>query len=175
MLHYLLPFCCVELSSCLSPEALEARLKSRIAPNPSLGERTSFGIEAMFWRLEGKKIPFWLEGTVAEGHVRIHRFVSGRNSFVPVLVGRIARGPTGSIIRVVARPDWFVVAFVAAWMSLAGLSGYSVAEGVWLPLLLAFAGPAIAVGAFVPQLIRVREDLQAFINPKEGEPRLTPG
>ena len=168
MLRYPLPFCRFVLSSGLPPEELESRLFARIASNPSIGERASFGIEAMFWKLEGKQVPLWLEGKVTGGRFQIHRFISGRNSFIPVLEGTIERGSAGSVMNILARPDWLVLALVIAWMILVASISFSVYAygGLLFPFLLALAGPVIATASFVPQLVSIRRDLASFINPE---------
>ena len=170
-LPYPLPFSRFALSSSLSPGEVETRLASRIAWYPTLGERTSFGIEAMFRKLEGTEVPLWFEGKVADGHFRIHRFISGRNSFVPVLDGSMQPSGSGTVLNIFARPDWLVLFAVIAWMAVVASIGWSVftLSGSWLAVLFAFAGPAIAVASFVPQLVGVRRDLEAFIASQESQ------
>jgi hypothetical protein len=165
MLPFPLPFCRFSIASVLSPDEVEKTLIARLARNPSIGERASFGVEAMFRRLGGQPVPLWFEGTMGEHRFRLHRFITSQNSFVPILVGNIEAAPEGSVIRVIARPHWAVLAFLVAWVGLTLCAAFLVqsASGSLLGFLLPIVGPLMLLVAFPLQLRRVRTDLSILI------------
>jgi hypothetical protein len=170
MLPYPLPFCRFAFPSSLRPDDVGPRLLTRLAPAPSIGERASFGIEAFFRKLEGQGVPLWFEGHVQERSFRLHRFTSSRNSFAPILVGKVTDVHGGTLVSVFARPHWGVLAFLLLWFVAVAADAFPFSPSSLphfeLALLLA---PFVMFAVTFPfQLVRVRRELEAFLNPPEA-------
>jgi len=61
------------------------------------------------------------EGKVYDDGFKIQRIISGRNSFLPIIIGKIKNTSTGSIIHIKMRLHYLVTAFMSIWLSMAGL------------------------------------------------------
>jgi hypothetical protein len=71
--------------------------------------------------------PVWkrthdLEGAVESDGFAISRVIRYRNSFLPMIRGRLAPAPGGTLVTVSMRPMWFVVIFWIFWMSAAAVA-----------------------------------------------------
>jgi hypothetical protein len=89
-----------------------------------------------------RRLSVAFDGTVADGRVRIMRRVRGRNSFRPVVDGRILPAPGGSRIDVRLRLHPLVLAFGGVFALVAGT-------------IAALAAPEIPVVGASPLLVRV--------------------
>ncbi len=56
-------------------------------------------------------------GTVTADGFVVSRTLSNRNSFLPVIIGRLEWVPGGTCIRITMRLNWFVLAFWVFWMT----------------------------------------------------------
>ncbi len=63
------------------------------------------------WRRSGD-----FEGTVGPDGFEINRVIRYRNSFVPMITGKIASAPGGTLITISMRPWWFASVFWLFWM-----------------------------------------------------------
>jgi hypothetical protein len=112
-------------------------------------------------------------GSVDHDEFRLRRAIRYRNSFLPVLHGRIEATATGTRLRVSMRLDSWVVAFMGVWFGvltvvLVAAVAIVVGEGeftplVFAPLLLFAFGYALTVGAFKLEEGRGRELLEAVL------------
>ncbi len=68
-----------------------------------------------FWEARGSSPGF--EGVVGQDGFTLHRVISYRNSFLPVIRGRISQSLMGSRVVISMRPSWFVLVFWIVWMS----------------------------------------------------------
>src|SRR5262245_27107479 len=76
--------------------------------------------EATLARLVGTRrggsTPF--VGRVDGGTFKFHRVFFGRNSFIPIISGRIVQGEGGAVVQGTMRLHLAVAAFMVVWMSM---------------------------------------------------------
>ncbi|MDD3165545.1 MAG: hypothetical protein PHS97_06785 [Oscillospiraceae bacterium] len=146
---FLIPHHTYQLSTALSPRAAAARLRGQVG-SPYRGQQRS-------------EKPFF--GTVTFPSFQISRSISGRNSFLPVLRGTIAKSEQGAVLTVHADFSRYTQIFFWIWM--AGAAGIGVLPGVVslftehnpAALLMGFA--FAAAGWLVSKLLFSREDARA--------------
>ena len=86
-----------------------------IYPGRSIVLDSPYGVEELTRRLEQA-----FDGTVADGRFRLMRRVRGRNSFRPVVDGRILPGSGGSRLNVRLRLHPLILGFGAVFAVIAG-------------------------------------------------------
>ena len=106
----LLPFENYTLLTTLSVDEVRRRISDNIEPN----RKFRF---AMFRRSSTK--PY--EGQLLDGTFIINRIISYRNSFLPIITGRISNGFSGTEIKIKMRPHIFVLIFMSFWLGIVGL------------------------------------------------------
>jgi hypothetical protein len=114
---------------------------------------------------------FW--GSVDHDEFRLRRAIRYRNSFLPVLHGRIEATATGTRLRVSMRLHGWVVAFMGVWFGvlaivLVAAVAILAVEGKFTPLVFAPLplfpfGYALMIGAFELEAGRGRELLEAVL------------
>lgn len=70
------------------------------------------GVLGGFWSADHK--PY--TGTVSGTHFKIVRHLLYRNSFRPVISGRVDAGPEGTVVHASLRPDLFVLVLMLVWL-----------------------------------------------------------
>jgi hypothetical protein len=121
------------------------------------------------------------QGQIGEHSFKVHRVISSRNSFLPMIQGRIqAQDGGGSQIQIKMSPSLFVVVFMWIWLS-------SVGQGALLFLAAMFAenfdpiflvpvgmflfGIALPLVGFVPEAKRSKKFfIELFQDPKKVQP-----
>ena len=58
-------------------------------------------------------------GRIENGTFKFHRIITGRNSFLPIVTGRIVQGESGAVVRGATRLHYAVAAFMTIWMGMA--------------------------------------------------------
>jgi|LGVF01.1.fsa_nt_gb hypothetical protein len=106
----LIPYECLIVETHLSPEEVHRKLTSIVEPRRS---------RRWFW-------PFWSEhrpyqGRVSRDEFRIIRIIHYRNSFLPIVKGRIQQEVDGSYVHITMHPHIVVLAFMTFWL---GAFGY---------------------------------------------------
>lgn len=82
-------------------------------------------------------------GILSANSFKMSRVISYRNSFLPVIEGRIEPQPEGCLIRISLRLHEFVMAFMIIWLSNVGGIGF-------LGLIAFIADPKSAAWALIP-------------------------
>ncbi|QEE48921.1 hypothetical protein FUA48_04810 [Flavobacterium alkalisoli] len=63
---------------------------------------------------------FW--GTVEKDYFKIWRNINYRNSFLPVISGKIKKGRTGTDIKLRAKPSIIIIIFMTIWMGIVSIA-----------------------------------------------------
>ncbi len=140
----LLPYDSFEIDTPMSAKAIIGVLTDTVEPT-------------RWFRLSKDHKTF--QGTVEHDGFKITRIIHYRNSFLPVVRGRFAPGPSGFTVTVTMRLHPFVMAFMCLWFggvglgvvaSLAGLAfGRAEADPMLLiPFGMLLFGWALVSGAF---------------------------
>jgi hypothetical protein len=156
----LVPFERFTLETSRSPDDLVTALARVTQPPP------------MQLRLVPQRPTSTFVGEVSKERLHFRRAFYGRNSFAPLVIGRIVPTAFGARIEAVMRPGSFVIAFMAMFVAvLAPAVVISVAEllergtlqgFVWQPVLIPIVLYAGCLLGFVPQARRMKRLLREF-------------
>jgi hypothetical protein len=112
-------------------------------------------------------------GSVSDSEFRIVRAINYRNSFLPVVRGRIKQTVDGTRVEVSMRLAGFVFAFMCFWLGfvalfflgflVASLSRHQLTWFVLFPLGMFVFGSVLTVGAFKLEAGRSRECLESLL------------
>jgi hypothetical protein len=105
-----------------------------------------------------RSIPF--VGRVTGDTFKFHRVITGRNSFLPIVTGRIVAGTAGTELRMVLRIALPVVVFELAWL---GTLTSAFLTGGGEPITFALMGlfmVVMTVGSFIQEKRRTLRALQ---------------
>jgi hypothetical protein len=58
-------------------------------------------------------------GRIESGTFKFHRVFIGRNSFIPIISGRIVEGEGGAVVQGAMRLHWAIAVCMTVWMSMA--------------------------------------------------------
>jgi hypothetical protein len=143
---------CTLQSRLTVPDALQ-RLSRHVRPPRSRWQAIEF---ACSW--DPKNEPPFI-GTITGDHFRIRRVIGYRNSFLPVISGRVTPDIYGSRIDVVLRVNAPVIVVMTIWLA-AAVVGAAVGVSSWLEtrdarglfaLLLQAFGSGLILGGFIPE------------------------
>jgi hypothetical protein len=129
-----------------SPAAVAERLRSIAGGKLSVFDSTSFS------HPDPSGPPF--RGTVTDSGFKLRRNISGRNSFLPMIRGRLRATSTGTRITVTMFLHPLVAIFMAFWLIVTGGLNFGPFDPV-LGLLLLF-GIGLVVFGFFPEAIKAR-------------------
>jgi hypothetical protein len=110
-------------------------------------------------------------GFVAGGEFEIHRNIAYRNSFLPIIRGKITSGTNGSTISINMRTDRFVSVFIAIWLGFTFLFCLillfiafkaSFSPFFIIPFIMVIFGTVLSHGAFNYERKKSVEDLKGF-------------
>ena len=154
-----------ELEARLGTQAAIARLKELVGPPRSFWRGLWFG---------GDDVTPPFIGKIEGDFFRIRRDIRYRNSFQPLVWGRISSVPMGTRISVTMFLHPIVALFVAVWFCGVGVGVWSFfhapgSTNHWVsivPVCLLVFGIALVCGGFFPEAIKARRLLeQAFAKP----------
>ena len=117
-----MPFYRCELATNLTAESAMARIRAMIAPGPSRWNafQRSFDRDSIPLR------PFI--GTAEGDRFRVRRDIRYRNSFLPIVLGRVSTVPTGVRVGITMFLHPVIAVFMLVWFS--GI-GYAVGLTAW--------------------------------------------
>ena len=163
-----MPFYRRELTTNLPAESAIARIKAAVGPAPS-GRR-------MFRRSVGQDVlaspPF--VGTVEGDRFRVRRDITYRNSFLPVVSGRVVNVPSGVRVSVTMYLQPAIAVFMLVWFCGVGAAtvvaiprllipcGHVQLELFILPAMLVFAVVLVGCG-FFPEALKARRLLEQVL------------
>jgi Cytochrome oxidase complex assembly protein 1 len=148
-----MPFYAFHLNVPAPSDVVAERVRSVVGEAPSFWENLTSS-----WK--GSKTsgsPFL--GSVEGLSFRIRRNIQYRNSFLPLIRGRIVPAPTGSRFNVFMFMHPFSFIFMLVWFGLVGYSEWKVADAniarSYLPLLMIVFGLALGLGGFFFEALKV--------------------
>jgi hypothetical protein len=149
-----MPFYRFTIDVNLPPHAVAERLRSIV------GETRSLWPPFRPWPSEP------LIGEVHDDRFKVRRNIMYRNSFVPIIHGRLMSTPMGTRIVVTMRMYWFVMFFMILW--LAGVASAS----IHLPIFWAmFAfGVGLTCAGFFPEARKARRLLEETVSSQPPHP-----
>lgn len=163
-----MPFYRFHLDTSLSESTTFGRIQGLIRPRRSFREWIAVNVT----REDSTVGPPFL-GKVGSGTFRLHRDIRYRNSFLPLVWGRIVPRSGGSRINVTMLLHPFAALFMIVWFS--GL-GYGVVQ-LWLhrkeavpyavlvPAAMILFGVALVLVGFIPEAIKAKRLIEsAFTN-----------
>ena len=98
------------------------------------------------------------EGKISSSGFKITRVIHYRNSFVPIVTGRVRDEGAGCVVEIILRPNVIVVVFMALWLSVVAGGAISIvaevsrgrsAVAALVPFGLSVFGYALMQAAFV--------------------------
>ena len=120
-----MPFYRCELTANLTAESAMARIRAMIAPGPSRWN----AFQRSFDRDSIPLLPFI--GTAEGDRFRVQRDIRYRNSFLPIVLGRVSTVPTGVRVGITMFLHPVIAVFMLVWFS--GI-GYAVGLTAWILL-----------------------------------------
>lgn len=159
-----MPFYSFHLNVPAQPDVVSERIRQVVSPAP-----TYWGVLTSPWKLpRSPGSPFL--GSVENLSFQIRRNIHYRNSFLPVIRGKIVPTPTGSRVDVLMYMHPFSLVFMLLWLGLLVFDAIRVASvGVATPYVLLgmiFFGAALSFGGFFYEAMKVMPLLsEAVFNP----------
>jgi len=152
-----MPFVRFQIDADEPPNVVLERLRASVRPKPELFESFVQG----FRRTDPSGPPF--VGSVIEGTFKMHRDFRGRNSFVPLIRGRIISTDNGTSVRGIMFLHPLVAAFMVFWLGATGyaaLNDKSAAVGAGLMFLF---GLSLMLGCFFFEVSRAKQLLKEAV------------
>jgi hypothetical protein len=117
---------------------------------------TFWGSFRMAWRLRYPSGPPFI-GTVHDNWFKMRRDIRGRNSFLPVILGRLISIPTGTRVRVTMFLHPVVAIFMALWLGVVLLGALFHQSGLsFLPWGMFVFGIVLVAVGFIPEVITAK-------------------
>src|SRR5580704_17222184 len=148
-----MPYYSFHLSVPAQAEVVAERIRSIVSPAP-----TFWGTLGSSWRRpQGAVSPFL--GSVENLSFKIRRNIQYRNSFLPIIRGKIVPTPTGSRVDVFMYMHPFSVVFMMVWFGIilffeSKFVDVNIARS-FLPIGMAVFGLALSVGGFYFEALKV--------------------
>ncbi|MEL3907006.1 MAG: hypothetical protein P1P65_08305 [Treponema sp.] len=115
----------------------------------------------------------YFEGKIFEDSFKIRRIMRYRNSFLPIIIGKIEETDSGSKIKIKMRMNGFVIGFISLWFTVVIISCIAMFLAMllstfnrpsgFIPFIMFFFGILIVI---IPNKIEVKkgqEKLQALL------------
>jgi hypothetical protein len=140
------------------PQVIAERVRSVAREAPGWGETFR-----RIWRRDQAPGPP-LIGSVEGDSFKLQRAILYRNSFLPIIRGRIVPIEVGTRIKVTMHLHPFVALFMTFWLGAVGYALIAASSTSRLPLALMFLfGIVLIAGGFVPEALRAKRLLSAAI------------
>jgi hypothetical protein len=152
-----MPFYRFQLQVPLPPDVAQDRIQT-ITGKP-LPYWDSFGTGWLSGRKSGQ--PF--QGRLKHHRFRLMRNIDHRNSFLPLIRGRIDQEPGGSRVSVILYLDPFVAIFMLGWLILVGRSAWPPTGERFMPAGMFLFGLGIILAGFIPEARKARRLLEAAL------------
>jgi YD repeat-containing protein len=148
-----MPFYSFHLNVPAQPDVVAERIRRVVSPAPNF-----WGALASSWkRPQAARSPFL--GSVENLSFRIRRNIQYRNSFLPMIQGKINTTPTGARVNVFMYMQPFSLAFMLVWFGFLVLIESRVADmnvaRSFFPIGMAIFGLALSLGGFFFEALKV--------------------
>jgi hypothetical protein len=141
LIRMLMPFRRFHIDAAETPEIVIESIRREVRPKPDLVEYFR-----ALWKSPKLGGPVFV-GTI-DGHTfRIRQVIRGRNSFIPLIWGRIEPNQSGTRINVTMLMHPFVFVFMLFWLGVCGWGFYKNPGEIILLIMFAF-GATLAIGCF---------------------------
>lgn len=142
-----MPFYRFQVDVNAPPQVVLDRLKSIVGPKPGFWE-------SMTWTSRGSAtVPFI--GAVQDDSFSIHRDIRYRNSFLPLIRGRIMPTGTATRVSVTMFIHPFVAVFMLFWLGMV-VHFALISPAPLIPGGMFLAGVAMTLGGFFPEAFKAR-------------------
>jgi len=141
------PFYRFQIEVNVPTQVVAERLRSIVREKPGFWE-------SMAWMSRGPASPAFV-GTVQDDSFKIRRDIRYRNSFLPLIRGRIVPTGTGTRVSVTMFLHPLVAVFMTCWLGIAG----NIASASPVPLVpwgMCIFGVALTIGGFFPEALKAK-------------------
>jgi hypothetical protein len=154
-----------EVESSLLPAEVESKVRAITRdPDGFLGS-----LKKGFFPFETPLVPFI--GHVDSESFQIRRDIRYRNSFLPIILGRVEATPAGSHVRVTMRIHIFVAMFMSIWFSGVGFAIWATTIGGKSHGTFSFGGPlgmfafgiALVSFCFFPEAMKAKKIIETTL------------
>jgi hypothetical protein len=149
-----MPFYRFHIDVDVPPQIVANRIRAVV------GEQKSFFEGTSWWSPDPAGRPF--KGTVKNNSFRVRRYISYRNSFLPVMWGRLSPTASGTRVAVTMFLHPFVALFMAFWLGSVGLAAIGKPTFLVPWGFLAF-GILLTAGGFFPEAIKGRRLISEIV------------
>jgi hypothetical protein len=149
-----MPFYFFHIDAAVPPRAVTERLRYAVRDRPKFSE---------YWTWKGPDGPPFI-GSVHDSSFRIRRNIRYRNSFLPLVWGRIVPTPTGARIAVTMFMHPFTLAFMLFWLGMVGrgalIDKSASPASLWGMFVF---GIALCTGGFIPEAVKAKRLLSTIV------------
>jgi hypothetical protein len=142
-----MPIYCFSLDVNVPPRVVAERLKSIVREKARLSE-------SMAWPSYDRASPPFI-GTVQDDSFRIRRDIRSRNSFLPLIWGRVVPIGIGARVSVTMFIHPLVALFVMLWLGMAANFAVTL-PSPFVPLGMFIFGVALTIGGFFPEAMKAK-------------------
>jgi hypothetical protein len=160
------PFYRFEIDVNAPPPVVVERLRSIVRDKPTLGE----SLRQMWPSGFPAEAPFI--GSVQDESFKIRRAIRYRNSFLPMIRGRVTPNGVGAHVSVTMFIHPLVALFMIFWLGVVGYGAiYVPSASLMIPRGMFIFGIALTLGAFIPEAINAKRLISdAITNSSAGVP-----
>jgi len=150
-----MPIYCFSLDVKVTPQVVAERLKSIVRE-----KRQFSNFEA--WQSTERASPPFI-GTVQDDSFRIRRDIRSRNSFLPLIWGRVVPIGTGARVSVTMFIHPLVALIVMLWLGMAANFAVTL-PSPFVPSGMFILGVALMIGGFFPEAMKARRLISEAVN-----------
>jgi hypothetical protein len=145
------PFYRFQIDVNAPPPVVIERLRSIVRDKPTFGESLR-----KMWSF-GKPVSPPFIGSVQGESFKIRRDIRYRNSFLPIIWGRVTQNGVGARVYVTMFIHPIVALFMIFWLGMAGFAAVSArSASSMIPSGMFIFGVALAAGGFIPEAIKAK-------------------
>jgi hypothetical protein len=145
------PFYRFDIDVDAPPSVLVERLRSIVRDKPTFWESLR-----QMWPFANPAGPPFI-GSVQSESLRIRRDIRYRNSFLPIIWGRVIQNGVGTRVSVTMFLHPLVTLFMIFWLGFVGRMAASVPSwSSMIPAVMFIFGIAMTLGGFIPEAIKAK-------------------
>jgi|BogFormECP03_OM2_1039629.scaffolds.fasta_scaffold04656_2 hypothetical protein len=154
----LMPLYWFHIDAAEPPQVIAESIRSLVREVPGWGETFR-----RIWRRDQPPSPPFI-GSIEYNAFKLRRDIRYRNSFLPIIRGRILPIDLGTRVNVIMHLHPFVALFMTFWLGAVGYGLIVDSSTSRLPLALMFLfGIVLIAGGFVPEALKAKRLLSAAI------------
>lgn len=143
-----MPFYRFQIDVNAPPPVVIERLRSIVRDKPTFGESLR-----KMWSF-GKPASTPFIGSVQDESFKIRRDIRYRNSFLPIIWGRVTQNGVGARVYVTMFIHPLVAFFMIFWLGMAGFAAVSIRSASSSGMFI--FGLALVLGGFIPEAIKAK-------------------